>query len=506
MRKHESKELLRKRQQGHGRPVITVEHMGFRFVAVGKRFMYSSAWRYFNDFLIDNMKHVMGVEWGKNALQTMPNHPVLRWLGRLGADINAAGSGKGIPLRGYSSALARFCYALYLIEHNDAPPRSLVKRLQKPIDFDPACYEAIVAAAFAVAGAKIVGAEDSKGNGAKPEFFATFGPNQQYSVEAKRKRSWKTEINFDSDAFISELRSWLRDKLHAASKKKLRNPVYWFELGIGKQFGYDDAEKLQKLVGEAILEAETMTVDGKEPPPAYVVVTNNVDLANDDATEVPFFALLQGFRMQDFRGDTIDIEVAMERHDKHRPIRRVLNCFNEVQRFPTSFDGVPDELLDPSGMPIKIPQIGDHLEYADQDGAPAVGQITEIISMGQEAIAVISDDRTAAQVLIKIPLSDQEMKAAAVLGNAIFGKPEGPQGDASGPLGFYDRALEMYRDFDRSQLLNQLGNHPQKAEFEKLSRDELLARVAREVTKMVVSLSDEGALRRLRTETPRPED
>lgn len=489
LRKQEASEILRKRQQGHGRPIITVSHMGFRFVAVGQRLAYSRNWRFFTDFLLYNMKHVMGADWGKDASKSTPDHPIFRWLGRLQDAHQKAGKGNPIPVTGYVSALNRFCYALYLIEHNDKPPKSLIKRLRRPNDFDPACYEAIVASAFALAGAHIDGAEDVKGNQPKPEFFATFDTEQRYAVEAKRKHKWNAGFDPDDDAFAAKLRSWLRDKLYSASKKQLTNPVYWFELGIGEKLSGDDARRLQNLIGDAVLEAESLTVKGQPPQPAYVVVTNNADLADDDADGNILFALFQGFRMEDFREEFLELESAMERHDRHRPIRRVLECMEEVQQVPTSFDGVPDELLDASGNSIDIPQVGDRIAYPQQDGTEGTGQIEEMTAMGREAYVIVADDKTSARVLVKMPLTVREAKAAKVLGNAIFGKPEGPHENITDPLRFYDRMLEIYHDYPHESLLIQLGNHPKKEEFSKLSRDDLVVRVAREITKSMHSLS-----------------
>ena len=58
----------------------------------------------------------------------------------------------------------------------------------------------------------------------------------------------------------------------------------------------------------------------------------------------------------------------MERHDKHRDVRRVLECLQEVQQVPTSFEGVPDELLDDKGNAITPLQIGETVGYSKKSG------------------------------------------------------------------------------------------------------------------------------------------
>ncbi len=48
-----AKEKQREKQQGRGRPIISHESNGYRFVAVGSRLHYSKKWKTFHDFLFD---------------------------------------------------------------------------------------------------------------------------------------------------------------------------------------------------------------------------------------------------------------------------------------------------------------------------------------------------------------------------------------------------------------------------------------------------------------------
>lgn len=384
------------------------------------------------------------------------------------------------------SALTRLAYALYLIEHNDKPQQNLLIRLRHPESFAPAVYEALVASAFAVAGARINGAEDGTGNAPKPEFFATFQNGVTYAVEAKRRQNWKSPFELHSGAFLDELHGWFRDKLYKASKKALENPVYWFELGIDADIRPDQIDRLRELIVAGIKAAEEITVGGTPPSPAYVFVTNNQDLVNNGASNLGFFALLVGFGMADFRDGVVEIETAMDNHDKHRPMRWVHDCLSLVQRVPNSFEGVPDELLDDQGQPIETLRIGRLIQYPRGDGSEGVGRIREIASMDQEATVVVVDEKTNQQIFVKVPLTPQEAEAAKKFGNTIFGKPEGPREAITEALRFYDRMLEIYANFDRTSLLNQIRWHYNFAEFQKLDTDALRIRVAREITKSVV--------------------
>ncbi|EHH05151.1 hypothetical protein MEA186_30672 [Mesorhizobium amorphae CCNWGS0123] len=447
--------------------------------------VHSPSWQFVSDFLIDNLMTVFGREWGANASQTIADHMLFSWLDGLGEARKEVGEGVLLPPRGNVSALTRLAYALYLLEHNDKPQQNLLTRLRHPVNFAPAVYEALVASAFALAGARIDGAEDETGGAPKPEFFATFRNGLIYAVEAKRKKSWKSPFDLNSDAFVDELQGWLRDKLYKASKKALANPVYWFELGIDAEINPDEVDRLRQVVVAGVTNAETITVNGGPPSPAYVFVTNNQDLVNEEASNLGFFALLMGFAMDNFREGVVDIETAMDNHDIHRPIRWVHDCLSLVQRVPNSFEGVPDELLDDQGQPIDTLRIGKLIPYPRSDGTEGVGRIREIATLDQQAMVVLVDEQTNQQVFAKLLLKPQEAEAAKKFGNAIFGKPEGPQRVIGDRLRLYDRMLEIYADYDRKSLLNQIRKHPNLIDFENLDTENLRIRVAREIAKSI---------------------
>lgn len=199
--------------------MITTEVDGIRFVQIGDTLAYSRNWRYFPDFLLDNMKRVMGTRWGSSASKNMAHHSVIRWLGQLSDARKSTPAGQPVKTRGGVAALNRFAYALYLIEHNDKPQNNLIARLRNVSDFDAACYETLVESAFVVAGAAVEGAEELQGDTRKPEFIATFPDGRRYAVEAKRKNGWRNAFDVGNPDFQRELQRWIRGKLHDASAK-----------------------------------------------------------------------------------------------------------------------------------------------------------------------------------------------------------------------------------------------------------------------------------------------
>src|SRR5208282_6178163 len=75
--RHKAKELQRQKQQGLGRPIISTEHKGTRFVAVGNRLHYGK-WKTFFDFLGNYLAQSFGSDWSEKELKKplQDRHPV----------------------------------------------------------------------------------------------------------------------------------------------------------------------------------------------------------------------------------------------------------------------------------------------------------------------------------------------------------------------------------------------------------------------------------------------
>lgn len=77
----EAREHVRRRQQGLGRPIVSFEANGHRFVAVGKELRWNKNWRTFTDFLFDYIKILLTPEWGNAELKKSDSerHPLISW-------------------------------------------------------------------------------------------------------------------------------------------------------------------------------------------------------------------------------------------------------------------------------------------------------------------------------------------------------------------------------------------------------------------------------------------
>lgn len=491
-RAHEAKELLRARAEGHGRPVIALDAQGVRVVAVGSRVFQSRNWRFFTDFLLDYLKSVFGPGWAKRMNSGGQAHGLLRWLDMmLEVQKRAVRGGSGvIESRGdpVVSTVFRFAYALYLIAHHDRMPPALLKRLRQPSEFLPAVTETFSVAAFALAGFKIEMGEIKKGAGPEGEFTATSTKTgKAFNVEAKRKQGWKSEVAIDDPAFQTELKLWLQRKLYLAARKKLDNPVYWFELSLPNIDDKPKAEKVQALVRDALRDAEkSIRISGEVPSPAYVFVTSHAFQAGFDDDTTLF--MLEGFHIpMSKNGDHVDAEQAMIERDRDRDMAWVFECLHRVQQVPHHFDGTPDELVGDDKRPIDRLQIGQRLEVTFDDAPSVSGLVVEAVSTGKSASIVLLNEVTGAQSIVEIPLTEDEQRAAAALGDAVFGNPRGTKRIADDdPLALYDFLLEAYAATSREKLLEFAASHSRFAEFEALSTEDLRIRVCREWMKSIL--------------------
>ncbi|WP_408636268.1 SEC-C domain-containing protein [Pelagibacterium flavum] len=222
--RQDARNAVRQIQQGYGKPIVSTIAGDHRIVAVGKRVFYREArrWLYFTDFLLYFLKETLGRDWGAKKQKSGDTHPLFAWLTRMEAERRAQiGANQTIIVHndaGYISSIFRLAYGLYLLEHNDRPSAHLVKRLRAVETFWSATYETYVFAAFALAGFSMSWAETSSSVQSTPEFLATGSSGKQYAVEAKRKSGWRTSPDPRSEAFVGELRQWLRDQLHRCLK------------------------------------------------------------------------------------------------------------------------------------------------------------------------------------------------------------------------------------------------------------------------------------------------
>jgi hypothetical protein len=487
-RRGEADEKIRTREQGYGRGIVQLDDPRGRIVCVGSTIYSSTKWHFFTDFLLDYLRGKLG--------DVPTSHPVRGWFEKMvrerslisQREDSAAGEVRSGVYAGYIASFFYLAYSLYLLQHHDQIPPSLLVRLRSPRSALPAVYETFVGAAFAISGHAIRAQEVKATDVRQGEFTATSARSgKTYSVEAKRREEWRNRYCHPmSDAFASELRQYVRTRIGKAARKALPNPVYWLELSIAGMKTREEFMRVRREVQTALREAEgNLRIGGRLPEPAYVFVTNHGHLASDSLDETAVFTGLEAFLMPSFLSEgEHDLEQALASYDAHRDMISIIDCLGKVKRVPMSFDGTPDELMGQDGRPVVPPKLGDRMELPMPDGPPAIGTVEEISAAGTTAYIVLREDVSGRRLIGNFPLTPEEVRAVKTHGDAIFGKENGgtrlPEGDY---FGLYDWFLMAQSAQTRDALLCQLKSHQRFPEFQKLPTPELRIRVARELVK-----------------------
>jgi hypothetical protein len=491
LRQHQAAESVRQQQQGHGKPIVSWmdEANGFRFVAVKQTIHWAKNWVLFPNFLDYFMKKTLGHAWGEHE-RSKSQHPLFGWLQRTQAySSHKPGDPKvkTIVMMGFIACSLHLAYALYLIAHHDEIPKPLLKRLRNPVSFMPAYHEAIVGAALAVAGMEISCAETKAGSTPTPEFRAkSTASGKTFDVEAKRKNCWKAPTgDVRNEEFRRELEWYVRDQIYNASKKKLSNPVFWFELSIPTMMTEADWRAVAEKAEAAIRDAEnSMTVDGQPIAPAYVVITNHTFLANEDVMGQPHFGFLETIKIDDYPfGRSMEIEAALESYDKHRDIFWLMEAWKTASTVPTTFDGSPPELLDSEGKPQRTVKIGDMIEAPDMDGKTVCATVEEICSWHDDK-AMLAVGANGRHWLVEMPLRPGEAQAARRFTDAVFGKDNASRGlRDDNPFDLYDWLLKAHANMAEEQVDGFFERNPSVAHYKGLPLKDARVRVAREYTK-----------------------
>lgn len=499
LRQHLAAESVRQQQQGHGNPIVSWEDetSGYRFVAVKTTVHWGKGWVLFPNFLDYFMKKTLGHQWGEREKGT-GQHPLFGWLKKThtySAHKPGEPKVKTIVMMGFLACWLHLAYALYLIAHHDEIPKSLLRRLRDPVRFMPAYHEAIVGAALAVAGMEISCAETKAGSVPTPEFRAkSKASGKTYEVEAKRKSGWTAPTGDVNDAeFQRELQGHVRDQLYNASKKKLRNPLFWFELSIPTVMSEGDWRVVADKAKAAIRDAENnMTVDGAPISPAYVIITNHSFLANEDVTGTPCYCALETIKMHDFPfGRPMEIEAALEGYDKHRDIIWLMEAWKKANNVPINFDGSPPELVDSDGKPQRTVKIGDTFEVSGMDGKVVRAKVEEISSWGNKCMVAVGVD--GHQWLVDMPLTEGEAQAARRYTDAVFGKDNASHTlRDDDPFDLYDWLLKAHANMTQEQVDGFFERNPTVAHYKGLPLNEARIRVARECTKWTLIRGQQG--------------
>lgn len=191
LRKLQTEQISRTQKYGDIKEVISATVGDMRFVASGRKLVYSNTMKCFPDFLNQHLHAILGPTLGKQIHLPFDNqHPVIQWRTVMANASMSSPDSEGFHSSDLGGTIMwfRLAYDLYLIEHNQELQKKLLKRIRSHDQFQGARFEAAVAAMMLASGYELEFCDD-KLPGKKPEFFAR--PKEKgpiLAIEAKSRR------------------------------------------------------------------------------------------------------------------------------------------------------------------------------------------------------------------------------------------------------------------------------------------------------------------------------
>lgn len=190
----QASELIRKHQQGQGRPIIAAKIANHQIVAVGSTIYYSKNWKTFPDFLGSYIFAKLGKDWAASefAKPVEARHPIMQMQEQYAAyqrtTFKKSGEVVAADVTGIVAAYLGTAYSLYLLDHNVELQARLIHRLKDPGQFQGAYYELIVANILIRAGFTLSLEDETDADSKHCEFSAVSKKTDtKYWVEAKMR-------------------------------------------------------------------------------------------------------------------------------------------------------------------------------------------------------------------------------------------------------------------------------------------------------------------------------
>lgn len=490
--------IQRQQQQGKGRPIISWEVGGLRFVEVGNtRCSYpANKWVSFQDFLLAwSRKQFGGAGWWK-AQSRLPEdrkHPFCQWVDRTRHDQQIASAPLGRVRQGPMTAAVRswltLGYDLYLVRHNLTPTehhdrlfKRLLKRLRDPASFWGALNEANAMALMAVAGFE-VRLEDEKAaasQGLKPvEFTAkSRSTGRLYSVEVKGRQRRIERMTTDGEPLIDDTTLNLGNKLREALEKDAAHErIVFIDVGLSRAVSEGHFREIIRVGEKRIRDLEHLvSVDGQPAPPAYVIITNKPYHRNFDASS-SIQAFATGFKIPDFGSDAQhkDFRALVASRERHADILGVIQAMDVQSTIPVTFNG-QNPALAFLEEPAEIPQIGNWYLVPNEEGIQ-VPVFLEDVTANEDGTEMFFIGRTedGKAVTGRRPMTAIEIEAYRLHPQTVFGTYKHREGRArlKDVVDAFDFFHECYSKTPRERLLEFMKNAPNIEELRKLDQKDL---------------------------------
>lgn len=470
LEEHQAKELQRRAQQGLGRPIISTEFRGYRFIAVGKNLHYGK-WKTFPDFLGDYIKRTLGEAWGNDELKKpfVERHSILKWYHHLcelqRKHMTTPGQVYSGPMTGAASAYYRLAYNLYLIAHNGTDIQTrLLSRLRNPEHFPGAFFETQVAAWLIRAGFELEFENESDRLTSHCEFTATHPSlKAKFSVEAKSRQPGKNNQG--------PKRLNVGRQLRLALEKQATHTRLVF-LDLNQPITSEQqAVRIRDRAEHRLKSVEGLKIENQPAPPAYICLTNISDHYFLENPQPHVFASFYGFKIPDFLGifQNLTIRDAVRARERHPEIVELMRSMEKHTHIPQTFDGeLPSAAFSDGKLPRML--IGQIYMAPGPDGKEVPARLSTATVDTSNGEMLLGFDNGW---IVTAPMSQAELHDYKQFPDTFFGThlQQGQQTET--PLELFDFMHESYKNTPKEKFLEWMANASDFADLKNLSQSEL---------------------------------
>lgn len=482
--KHKAQELQRQKQQGLGRPIISIEYKGYRFVAIGNRLHYGK-WKTFPDFLANYIKQALSAEWG-NAEIAKPledRHPLMQWYDKVchlqAAHAKESGVLFSTPMTGAVSAYNRLAYNLYLIAHNGKDIQTkLIARLKNKDNFQGAFFETQVAAWLIKAGFELEFEDESDRTSKHCEFTAIYTETgDKYSVEAKSRKIEPTNSS----------RTRVGRKLYEALEKKANHKRLIF-LDLNRPLHTQEAAEIAVDRAERIVsQSEGLKIDGEAAPAAYICITNMNDQYALDISTLATMISFRGFKIHDFMGDEFpSLREATRARERHWPMFQLFKSMEEHREIPQTFGGeLPSEVFVPNPLPRL--QVGQFYAVPGPDGVEVNAKLMQATVGNDKAHCILHDPTNNKSWMGTFDMTPDELADYAKHPDTYFGVYQRQTQRAETAMEMFDFFVDGYRDTPKERILELLSNWAGQESLNAMPQKDLVELLAERYTMSMIA-------------------
>ena len=456
-RQHEAKEHQRIELQGHGKPIVSFEDNGVRFVAVKNKLYRSDRWKTFIDFLLAYLRSTLSEEWLKAESEkiAVARHPIITWFEILKKftseqSTSLVGEVYSAEPNGAFKSLISLAYDLYLCEHNWQLPASLLKRLKNIQGFEGALYETYVIGCFAKAGFEIEFEDESKGERSYCEFVATHtATGRKFSVEAKAIKGMPK--NGDSS----------KPKVHRKISKALKKDAAHDRIVFIELSQPDELDQYGQpgWAGSVLADVARAEEQGAADLPVGFLFFTNRPFVHDPHLTPALESLAPiGFKIPDFpygRGGQI-LRDALASREREKEVYALLTAIKTHTNIPSSFDETHLEELGIPSDTVRLMVGGTYL-VPNRSGQLIPGTLkSAIVNENEKLVYGVYELEGGDNIIYTTPISDAELRLYRRSPETFFGVLEQPNRQIHSPMDAYDFFWESYSNSTKEYLLTQL--------------------------------------------------